>query len=903
MSFDDLINRTRLAFSRLEFLRGSITQVLVWPVLCLILVTVLWYWTDSRIEAEKRNLENKVLEDATVLCKDYAQYLDQAIKQANQITLQVQYNWQQSHGKLDLLKWSQSGIFRSAEIFDVILINRKGLPITGTTPFKKGVTYANRDYFIYHKSDDSNTLLIGRPVVGRSTGKPLITFTRRLSTPQGAFDGVVAVGIDPAYLTAFYAGSFPGQSGLLALAGLDGILRSITIGNEPQNSTLPALRAVPLFKSPEGATYLSKEPWFGDQLARYVAWRTLKDYPMVAMVGIPEQDFFASHKATWSTYRSVAALGSIVLFLFAFVATGMSARLALKKHQEQAVRKAYRLATEGGNEGFYMYEALHDRNGFIVDFELVDCNLRGAEFYGVSQTQLLQTRLSNFYPAIYFDELMHIFHSAMESGFYEDEIKVSRESMLKIEWAKIRLVRSGNGLAVTVQDISERKRAEEKIEFMAHHDPLTHLPNRVLLRDRFEQAMASAKREESGVVVMFLDLDHFKTINDGYGHQVGDQLLIQVVKRLRDCIRDADTICRQGGDEFIMVLTNIDDINDISRIAQHMLDSLSEPVEIENHPLQISASIGIALFPNDGDDFDTLLKHADTAMYQAKDSGRNVYRFFMAKMNVDAMARLRLHTQLRDALQRKEFELHYQPQIDLLSGNVIGMEALIRWNHPEQGIISPAHFIPVAEASGLIIPIGEWVLEEACRQARIWQQSGQQSFKVAVNLSALQFKRGNILDTVSKVLKQSGLPPNMLELELTESILLQDMESALKTIHDLKALGVHLSIDDFGTGYSSLSYLKQLKVDKLKIDKSFVHDLVTDLDDMAIVTAIIQLGKNLQMRVIAEGVETAEQLHFLRSHECDEVQGYYFSKPLAAPRFTDWLYSRNQPNTQLMDIV
>jgi EAL domain-containing protein (putative c-di-GMP-specific phosphodiesterase class I) len=282
-------------------------------------------------------------------------------------------------------------------------------------------------------------------------------------------------------------------------------------------------------------------------------------------------------------------------------------------------------------------------------------------------------------------------------------------------------------------------------------------------------------------------------------------------------------------------------------------------------------------------------------MYQAKEGGRNAYRFFTAKMNLDVVELLSLHTQLRTALQQNEFQLHYQPQIDLVSGSVIGVEALIRWHHPEQGTISPARFIPVAEASGLIIPIGEWVLEEACKQARIWQQSGQPLFKVAVNLSALQFKRGNILDTVSKALERSGLPPGMMELELTESILLQDMESALKTIKDLKALGVQLSIDDFGTGYSSLSYLKQLKVDKLKIDQSFVRDLVTNVDDKAIVCAIIQLGKTLQMRVIAEGVETAEQLHFLSAHGCDEAQGYYICRPCAAADLVGWLASRDQP--------
>lgn len=894
MLYNDFIKRSRLAFSRLEFLRGSFAQVIVWPLLCLAMVAVLWYGTSSRINAEERVVEKKALEDATLLCRDYAQYLTQLIDQASQITLQLKYSWEKSHRNPNLKAFSQSGVFRSAQLINVTIINRDGFPATNIVSSAKDVSFKNRDYFIFHKADESNALLVGRPVMGWLSGKPIIPFSRRLSRANGEFDGVAVASFSPSYLTDFYAGSFPGKTGLLAVAGLDGTLRSIKIGNEA-DSTPSAQRTIPLFDTTEGASHLKNMQWPGyQQAARFVAWQTLKDYPLVVIVGISEQEYFSSHQSTWSTYKSGAMIGSIILLLFAFVATYMSARLALKKHQERAVLKAYRLATEGGNEGFYMYEALHDKSGAIVDFEIVDCNQRGAEFYGVPQAQLLQTRLSNFYPAIYFDELLNIFRSAMESGFYEDEVKASRESMLKIHWVKRRLVRSGNGLAVTLQDVSERKLAEEKIDFMAHHDPLTHLPNRVLLRDRFELAMATATREKSGLVIMFLDLDNFKTINDGCGHLVGDQMLIQVVKRLQQCIRDADTLCRQGGDEFIVLLTNISDINDISRIAQSMLDNINEPFEIENRVLLTSASIGISLFPGDGDDLDGLLKNADTAMYQAKASGRNAFRFFTDKMNIDAMARFRLHTQLRDALMRKEFRLHYQPQIDLSSGDVIGMEALIRWYHPEEGIITPAHFIPLAEASGLIIPIGEWVIEEACRQARIWQQNGQSPLKVAINLSALQFKRGNIIDTLSKVFERTGLPPDMIELELTESILLQDMESALQTIRDLKAIGVKLSIDDFGTGYSSLSYLKQLKVDKLKIDQSFVRDLVTDIDDMAIVTAIIQLGKNLQMRVIAEGVETAEQLDYLTAHGCDEVQGYLFSRPLASADIDVWRAARNK---------
>jgi diguanylate cyclase (GGDEF)-like protein len=440
----------------------------------------------------------------------------------------------------------------------------------------------------------------------------------------------------------------------------------------------------------------------------------------------------------------------------------------------------------------------------------------------------------------------------------------------------------------TLRTRAQHAEAEQKLEFLAHHDVLTGLPNRLLLRDRFDQAAALADRDQTGVAVLFLDLDNFKQVNDTLGHNYGDQLLVRVVERLHNHLRDTDTISRQGGDEFIVLLPHLNDLAIIGGIAHNIVEAFAEPFEIEHFSINTSFSIGISLFPNDGREFDALLKNADTALYQAKDSGRDTYRFFSEKMNLDAEEQLYLQGQLRNAVKNEEFLLHYQPQIDIASGRIIGAEALVRWQHPELGLIPPSKFIPLAERSGVVIPMGEWVLNEACRQARIWQENGQ-LLVIAVNLSALQFKRGNLLETVAKALKQSGLAANQLELELTESILLQDIDAAIKTLHSLKEMGVKLSIDDFGTGYSSLSYLKRLAVNKLKIDQSFVRDLAESADSAAIVRAIIQLGHTLQLTVIAEGVETESQLAFLRDHGCDEIQGYLFSRPIPAAEFIQLL--------------
>ena len=449
-----------------------------------------------------------------------------------------------------------------------------------------------------------------------------------------------------------------------------------------------------------------------------------------------------------------------------------------------------------------------------------------------------------------------------------------------------------NRLYGACQDITERRQAEARIEFLAHHDVLTGLPNRVLLRDRFEQALARAQRSQKHVAMLFLDLDNFKMVNDTLGHAAGDKLLLEAVTRLIHCTRDSDTISRQGGDEFILLLNEIPDMETVERVAADILRQLAEPVEINGYAMNASCSIGISLYPQDGSDFDSLLQKADTAMYNAKDAGRGTYRFFDDGMNRQAQEHMLLQNRLHQALYRAELQLHFQPQLEVDSGKVTGVEALLRWYNPELGDISPARFIPVAEDCGLIVPIGAWVIEQACRQAQAWRQAGLPDLTMSVNLSALQFRRAGLIETVSGALARSGLPPQLLELELTESILLQDVENTLDTVRQLKALGVRLSIDDFGTGYSSLSYLKRFAVDRLKIDQSFVRDINTDPDDAAIVSAIIQLARSLRLGIIAEGVETPAQMAFLREAGCGEVQGYLFSRPLTSTALEAFLRAR-----------
>jgi diguanylate cyclase (GGDEF)-like protein/PAS domain S-box-containing protein len=445
------------------------------------------------------------------------------------------------------------------------------------------------------------------------------------------------------------------------------------------------------------------------------------------------------------------------------------------------------------------------------------------------------------------------------------------------------------GAVIVFHDVSVARAMSVQMTHSAQHDVVTNLPNRLLLSDRITQAIALARRQHRPLAMIFLDLDRFKYINDSLGHAVGDQLLQSVSRRLLASVRTSDTVSRLGGDEFVVLLPEITHPVDAATSAKKMLLSLSAPHSIGGQDLHIDGSIGISLYPEDGGDAETLIKNADTAMYNAKEKGRNNFQFFKAEMNLKAVERQSLESGLRRALEREEFLLHYQPKVNLDTGEITGVEALIRWQQPERGVVPPSQFVPVAEECGLIVQIGRWALHEACRQAREWQDAGLPFKRISVNVSAAEFRAKTFVEVVSTTLRETGLEARYLDLELTESVLMQDAETAAAILHALKMVGVHIAVDDFGTGFSSLSYLRQFPIDILKIDKSFIHQITSDPNDSTIVSAIIDMGKNLKQRVIAEGIETQEQRAFLQARHCAEGQGYLFSRPLAAAQFAHLL--------------
>jgi diguanylate cyclase (GGDEF)-like protein len=457
----------------------------------------------------------------------------------------------------------------------------------------------------------------------------------------------------------------------------------------------------------------------------------------------------------------------------------------------------------------------------------------------------------------------------------------------------------------TMQAFEGLRKSKEKIRHLAYYDSLTRLPNRRLFQDRLLHAVESARRNQQLVGVLFIDLDNFKRINDTFGHSAGDKLLKAVSRRLVHCLRKSDSIGRRagdgpvavarlGGDEFTVLLTHLDRIQDAARVARRILNALASPFLFDEEEVVITPSIGIAVYPFDGEDIEDLVKNADTAMFHAKDEGRNNYQFYTAAMNATAFERLSLENSLRKALEREELQVYYQPKLDLRTDRILGVEALLRWNHPEMGLVSPADFIPLAEETGLIVPIGEWVLRDVCRQMREWLDAGQPQLRVAVNISARQFKQRGLDNVVAGALEHCNIDPRWLEIELTESVVMEDIRASTEIFRRFREMGVRVSMDDFGTGYSSLSVLKRLPIDNLKIDQSFVRDITTDPDDAAIVSAIITLAHSLRLRVIGEGVETAEQMDYLRANGCDEIQGYYIARPTGADTLAWWLREREK---------
>ena len=546
---------------------------------------------------------------------------------------------------------------------------------------------------------------------------------------------------------------------------------------------------------------------------------------------------------------------------------------------------------------------------FVTDKhkQIISVNPAFAEITGYAPEEVLGKNPRMWNSGLHDKEFYRKMHCAIDGeGYWQGEVWNKRKNGEAFpEWVSISAIRNDEGETTNYlrisTDISGRKKDEERLQFLANYDALTSLPNRGMFNQRLDYALTHANRYNKQLAVLFMDLDRFKIINDTLGHDAGDVLLKDVAGRLRRCLRESDTVARLGGDEFVVLITECSQSQDVVGVVQKLLKAMASPFLLMGQECHITASIGISFYPDDSKDAQTLLKNADLAMYRAKEQGKNNFQFYSAQMNVDSLERLALESSLRGALERDEFLLYYQPKMDICSGNVTGMEALVRWRHPDMGLVSPAQFIPLAEETGLIVPLGEWVLKTACAQSREWQRQGFPPLRIAVNLSPRQFQQNDFVREVARILNETGLDAGLLELEITESMLIQNPEQVVNLLTDLRAMGVYLSLDDFGTGYSSLAYLKRFPINSIKIDRSFTQDLPSDASNAAITRAIIAIADSLKLNVIAEGVENEEQMRFLREHKCTEIQGYYFSKPLPADEFAAmlrenvWLARKSSP--------
>lgn len=878
------------------FFKNHFAQVLLWPAICSLLFVALWIFTYAKIDDDKKSLQVKALRDVSALSRSYAQYLTRSLEQLDQVSKHIKYDWEASHGKLRLENLRVQGLFTAPQFARVSILDKQGRTITATVAGDQRrieTRSANlRSLYVFHQQNNSSEMQLGLPEVQSDSARQVVHFTRRLENDDESFDGIVVISVDASYFSTFYDGQSLGKSGLLAALAGENLVGISRIGESVRFDKVQTFDKAIALNLDLGARYISDSSFFIDQQPRFLGWHRLNSYPMTAVVGLSYDELLAPYRNAWRVSKIFSIIGSVFLFLFAIVATRMSVILTWRKYKEKEIHHTYRLATEGAENGFYMLNALHDNEGRIIDFRYVDCNVLGAKFFGLNREELIGIKLSSLHTEQYFKKLLAIYAGAMESGFREDEFKVSAESKVDFSWARRRLARSGSGLAVTISDISLRKKTENELVHLANRDGLTGLFNRHWLLNHLPQALQRAVNGQYMLAILFIDLDGFKNINDTRGHAAGDQLLKSVASRLQSVLRPSDHVIRLGGDEFVVVLEPVHEEGQSANVAERISESFSQSFLWNGEKHQMSASIGISLFPKDGDDAETLLKNADIAMYAVKAAGKDHYNFFRPELYAKLKNRFELEQALIQAIELKQFVLYYQPRVDAYTGEMTSMEALIRWNHPERGIVSPLEFIPIAESSGLILRIGDQVMEMACAQIAAWKAQNLKLVPVSINVSARQFQTGDLHFKLMACLNKHRVDAQFLEVEITESAMMDEGSAVVAELMAIRELGIELLVDDFGTGYSSLSQLQRLDMDVLKVDRVFTNELGKSSEGEIFFKAIVSMAHALNMRVVAEGVETQEQLNILRALHCDEIQGYFISRPLTAEQMVALMRQR-----------
>ncbi len=871
-------------WAKLSLLSGSWHLVLIWPLLGTVLAGVLWGVALNRLNTEQSDILKTANADAAILAMDYANQVEQSLESVDALSSYVRNEWQRSGGTLRLEALQEEGLFGATCIDTCLIIGPNGDVLATTVPHQKTVSFVDRDYFIFHKHSRSALLRVSTPGMGKISGKSVINLSRRIENPDGSFAGVLVMSVLPDFFAPASSASLFGKSEIAILIGDDLQTRVSRLGivsERPQVTMLKTPDFVYKTSAKAALAHTLDGTWFSDGRPRIVAAEKLSAYPFRVLVGLAQEDVLSLYLKTSSEVITAGYAGSAVLAFFVLAAVRQSIRLFMRKAGETELHQAYRIATEGGNEGFFLWKALRDPGGFINDFEVVDCNERGAELYGMEKAELTGKSYRSLYAEPFASLVVDLHRDAFDRGFYEDYYKVPSSSRLTTVWVYRKIVRTRAGLAITLRDVSQMRANEDEMTRRATKDTLTGLPNRYWLTKNLPEKLKHADKNGASLALLFLDLDDFKNVNDSLGHSAGDDLLKAAAARLRSLVRPSDIAVRLGGDEFTIIIDPVESPEQVEQVASRIVQAFKKPFVLKHGSNYVGASIGIGLYPQDGQDAETLTQHADIAMYSAK-TNKGRFCFYESIMSERIIQRLGTEQELLQALEKDQFVVYYQPRGDTATGKVVGLEALVRWNHPIRGLVMPDEFIPVAESTGLILQLGAVVMRKVCAQIAAWREQKIPVVPVSVNVSARQFNQGDVKKLISHCLLEFQLEATLIEVELTESVMINECAQTLTALADISAMGVKLHVDDFGTGYSSLSLLQSLNLDVLKVDRAFTSTLGTSSESEIFFRAIVSMAHALGMSVVAEGVETKAQLRVLQRLQCDEVQGYYLSRPVPA---------------------